>query len=81
MLEIHNDNIITNPINQTKPDDSSILYASNPPTIIPLVDIPLDSEIIYEINVSVPKVKATEYVKWLNIFSKKLCQTVPGIFL
>ena len=82
MLEIQNESVITNSINQANPDNyykqSSVLYASNPPTIIPLVDIPFDSEIIYEINVSVPKVKASEYVKWLNSFSKELCQIIPG---
>ncbi|ORX61172.1 hypothetical protein BCR36DRAFT_579215 [Piromyces finnis] len=82
MLEIHNDNIITNKINQPKSGDylkqTSILYASNPPTIIPLVDIPSDSKIIYEVNLSVPKEKANEFVEWLNIYSRVLCQTIPG---
>jgi len=85
MLEIHSDNVITKSINQTKPEDylkqSSILYASNPPTIIPLVGISPESEIIYEINLSVPKGKATEYVQWLNQFTTHLCKTTPGFSL
>ncbi|KAG4104936.1 hypothetical protein H8356DRAFT_14814 [Neocallimastix lanati (nom. inval.)] len=64
------------------PDDflnqSSILYASNPPTVIPLIGVSSDSEIIYEINLSVPKETAIDYVNWLRDFTKNLCEITPG---
>jgi len=84
MLEVQHENIVKSH-NRSIPDDylnqSSILYASNPPTLIPLIGISSDSEIIYEINVSVPKDKAIDYVNWLSIFTKKQCQTTPGKFI
>ncbi|ORX85001.1 hypothetical protein BCR32DRAFT_290958 [Anaeromyces robustus] len=85
MIKIQHENVITDSTSQTKPDDylkqSSDLYASNPPTIIPLVGISPESEIIYEVNLSVPKEKATEYVNWLMQFTKNQCQTTPGFTL
>jgi len=67
------------------PDDflnqSSILYASNPPTVIPLIGVSSDSEIIYEINLSVPKETAIDYVNWLRDFTKNLCEITPGKIL
>eukprot|EP00833_Pecoramyces_ruminatium_P001134 jgi/Orpsp1_1/1175166/evm.model.c7180000052856.1 len=85
MIEIQHNKPLVDTLNQTKPENylkqSSILYASNPPTIIPLVGIPPNSEIIYEINISVPKAKAADYVCWLKYFIQKQCQTTPGFIL
>ncbi|KAJ3056542.1 hypothetical protein HK097_006175 [Rhizophlyctis rosea] len=37
-----------------------------------------NSAIIYEVNLSVPKDKADDYVLWLRGFTKEVCATIDG---
>ncbi|KAJ3212051.1 hypothetical protein HDU83_002489 [Entophlyctis luteolus] len=37
-----------------------------------------DAPIIYEVNLSVPRDRAREYLRYLDSFTRNVCATVPG---